>query len=222
MKKFLKLTATAVSLVMALALMSCDNGNGTTEEEKLNLVGTYSISSIEEKRVSDSKNLSIVKSMPTSSSFRQVGTNSKTSGDTTSTQEMDMTVTKTSSGYTFTWTKYTIDGVDATTEQKSKMESKFDNDDTWSDMTKMFSMTITTTEDLTWSDNENPASSGTYTVDETNSKVTLKTLVSKGTTLDKPEEMECTYSNYGKNLVVVEDNSSGSNIDKTTINFVRQ
>ena len=59
MKKFLKLTATAVSLVMALALMSCDNGNGTTEGETLNLVGNYSISSIEEKHVSDSQNISI-------------------------------------------------------------------------------------------------------------------------------------------------------------------
>ena len=89
-------------------------------------------------------------------------------------------------------------------------------------MTKMLSRRITTKEELTWTDNENPASSGTYTVDETNSKVTMKTLVSKGTTLDKPEEMECTYSNYGKNLVVVEDNSSGSNVDKKTINYVRQ
>ena len=221
MKKFLKLTATAVSLVMALALMSCDNGNGTTEEESLNLVGTYSISSIKNEYVSDSQNVSIVMSMPTSSSFREAGTISYTYGDTTSTQEMDVTVTKTTSGYTFTWTKYTIDGVDATTEQKSTMESTFD-DDTWADMTEMFFMTITTKEDLTWTDNGDPASSGTYTVDETNSKVTIKTLVSEGTTLDEPEEMECTYSNYGKNLVVVEDNSSDSYVSKTTITLVRQ
>ena len=221
MKKFLKLTATAVSLVMALALMSCDNGNGTTEGETLNLVGNYSISSIEEKYVSDSQNVSIVMSMPTSSSFREVGTTSYTYGDTTSTQEMDVTVTKTSSGYTFTWTKYTIDGANATAEQKSAMESSFD-DDSWAGMTEMFSMTITTKEDLTWTDNGDPASSGTYTVDEANSKVTIKTLVSEGTTLDEPEEMECTYSNYGKNLVVVEDNSSDSYVSKITITFVRQ
>ena len=221
MKKFLKLTATAVSLVMALAFVSCDTGNGTTEEEKLNLVGTYSISSIEEKLVISSQNVSIVMSMPTSTSFREVGTISNTSGDTTSTQEMDVTVTKTSSGYTFTWTKYTIDGVNATAEQKSAMETTFD-DDTWTNMTEMFTMTITTKEDLTWTDNGNPASSGTYTVDEANSKVTIKTLVDEGSTLDEPEEMECTYSNYGKNLVVVEDNSSGSNVNKTTITFVRK
>ena len=221
MKKFLKLTATAVSLVMALALMSCDNGNGITEEEKLNLVGTYSISSIEEKHVSDSQNVSVVMSMPTSTSFREVGTISNTFGDTTSTQEMDVTVTKTSSGYTFTWTKYTIDGVNATAEQKSAMESTF-SDDAWTSMTEMFAMTITTKEDLTWTDNGNPASSGTYTVDEANSKITIKTLVDEGTTLDEPEEMECTYSNNGKNLIFVKDHSSGSNIDKTTITLVRQ
>ena len=221
MKKFLKLTATAVSLVMALALMSCDNGNGTTEEETLNLAGTYSISSIKNEYVSDSQNVSMVMSMPTSSSFREVGTISYTDEDTTSTQEMDVTITKTTSGYTFTWTKYTIDGVDATTEEKSSMESTFD-DEAWAGVTEMFSMTITTKEDLTWTDNGDPASSGTYTVDEENSKVTIKTLVSEGTTLDEPEEMECTYSNYGKNLVVVEDDSSGSNVDKTTITFVRQ
>ena len=217
MKKFLKLTATAVSLVMALALMSCDNGNGTT----LNLVGTYSISSIKDEYVSNSSNGSVVMSMPTSSSFREVGTFSYTEDDTTSTEEMDVTVTKTTSGYTFTWTKYKIDGVDATAEQKSSMESTFD-DDTWTNMTEMFAMTITTKEDLTWTDNGDPASSGTYTVDEANSKVTIKTLVSEGTTLDEPEEMECTYSNYGKNLVVVEDYSSDSYVSKETITLVRQ
>ena len=43
MKKFLKLTTVVVSMVMALAFVSCANGN---ENGQLNLVGTYGLSKV--------------------------------------------------------------------------------------------------------------------------------------------------------------------------------
>lgn len=83
-------------------------------------------------------------------------------------------------------------------------------------------MTYTTTADGTWSDNSKPASSGTYTVDEANSKVTMTTLIEGGKTLNPPVKEELTYSDNGKTFVFVEDESSDKGTYKMTITFTRK
>ena len=227
MKKFLKLTTVVVSMVMALAFVSCANGstsndgNENSDDGKLNLVGTYGISKVEVLQKNSHQDVAITMTMPTSTSYREYGTIKSINGDTTSVQEMDVTVTKTSDGYSFNWAKYNVDGVAQGADAKAAMEETFD-DDSWNYMTAEFAMTITTTSEGTWSDNGTPASSGTYTVDEANSKVTITTLIEEGTTLTEPEEMEASYSDNGKTLVVVQDDSSDENTDKTTITFTRQ
>ena len=86
----------------------------------------------------------------------------------------------------------------------------------------MFTMTHTTTADGTWSDNSNPASSGTYTVDEANSKVIMKTFIEEGKNLDEPQIMEANYSNNGKTVVFVEEESSVDGTYKMTMTFTRK
>ena len=171
MKKFLKLTTVVVSMVMALAFVSCTNGN---ENGQLNLVGTYSVSKIEELYKNSANKSSLTITMPTSTSFRQYGISKTIDGETK--DEIDVTVTKTSDGYKFKLDKYIVDGVAQEDEAKAEMEKGFD-DDTWNELIAMFTVTITTTAEGTWSNNLSPASSGTYTVDEANSKVTLTTLI---------------------------------------------
>lgn len=192
MKKFLKLTTVVVSMVMALTFVSCANGNSSnngnenSNEEQLNLVGTYGISKFETLYKSPESESSITVTMPTSTSLRQYSTQKIKNGDTTSVQEMDVTVTKTSNGYSFNWAKYNINGEAASEDAKTDIEEKF-TDDYWNSYTAMFTMTYTTTADGKWSDNNTPASSGTYTVDEANSKVTIKTLIRGEETLTEPE-----------------------------------
>ena len=101
MKKFLKLTTVVVSMVMALAFVSCANGN---ENGKLNLVGTYSVSKIEELWKNSEDKSALTMTMPTSTSFRQHSILKTIDGETT--DEIDVTVTKTSDGYKFKWEKY--------------------------------------------------------------------------------------------------------------------
>ncbi|MDY4984384.1 MAG: hypothetical protein SO112_00015, partial [Treponema sp.] len=96
------------------------------------------------------------------------------------------------------------------------------DDDTWNEITAMFTVTITTTAEGTWSNNLSPASSGTYTVDEANSKVTLTTLIDGGEILSEPETMEATYSNNGKKLFVVDEYSEGEYSAKSTITLIRK
>lgn len=254
MKKFKKLATLAVTMVLALAFISCDNGNGpgnepetpaeendgagtggTQAEENVSLVGTYNLSTRE--RIykhkghvvySDGEDsepeleYSTTYSMLTSTSIHYAHTRSVTEGGKTNVEEeIDLTVTKTSGGYSFNWTKYNVHGVAQGDEAKSEEESNF-TDDTWTYWTNEFAaMTITTTADGTWSDNGCPSSSGTYTVDEANSKIKLTTLVDEGTTLDEPEETEATYSDNGRTIVVVEDESTEKTIDKTTLTFTR-
>lgn len=227
MKKFLKLTTVVVSMVMALTFVSCanantsNNGNENSNEEELNLVGTYGISKVERISKSPESKSSITMTMPTSTSYRQYGTIKSINGDTTSVQEMDVTVTKTSNGYSFNWVKYNVDGVAQGADAKAAMEATF-NDDSWIYMTAMFAMTITTTADGKWSDNSSPASSGTYTVDKANSKVTIKTLIRGEETLTEPKIMEATFSDNGKTLVVVQDDSDEKVTDKYTMTFTRK
>ena len=218
MKKFLKLTTVVVSMVMALAFVSCANGN---ENGQLNLVGTYGLSKFESYlKVSDSEN-SITMTMPTSTSIRQyVVTQGGDNGEKT-TVEMDFTVTKTENGYSFNWAKYNIDGVAQGDDAKTQQEEQF-NDDKWNSYTAIFAMTYTTTADGTWSDNSNPASSGTYTVDEANSKVTMTTLIEKGKTLNPPVKEELTYSDNGKTFVFVKEESSDKRTNKMIMTFTRK
>lgn len=227
MKKFLKLTTVVVSMVMALAFVSCANGstsndgNENSDDGKLNLVGTYGISKVEELNKDSHQDIAITMTMPTSTSFREYCTIKSINGDTTTVQEMDVTVTKTSNGYSFNWAKYNVDGVAQGADAKAAMEATF-GDDQWNHMTAEFAMTITTTSEGTWSDNGNPASEGTYTVDEANSKFIITTLVVKGNALPEPEEMEASYSDNGKTLVVVQGHSSDEYTEKTTITLTRQ
>ena len=218
MKKFLKLTTAVVSMVMALAFVSCANGN---ENEQLNLVGTYGLSKVEEIEKDSNGEKSITTTMPTSTSIRQYGTQKYIDGETTTDMEMDVTITKTEDGYSFNWAKYNIDGVAQGDDAKTQQEELFD-DKTWIDITDTFDMTYTTTADGTWSDNCEPASSGTYTVDEANSKVTMTTLIEKGETLETPVKEELTYSNNGKTLVFVEEESSVDGTYKMTMTFTRK
>ena len=227
MKKFLKLTTLVVSMVMALTFVSCangntsNNGNENSNEEELNLVGTYGISKVENQYKSSKKEQAYTNTMPTSSSLRQYGTIKTIEGDTTSVAEIDFTITKTENSYSFDWVKYDVNGEAASEDKKTDIEEQF-TDDTWNSYTAMFAMTITTTADGKWSDNNTPASSGTYTVDEANSKVTIKTLIKGEETLAKPEIMEATYSDNGKTLVVVMDDSTAEKKDKTTMTFTRK
>ena len=227
MKKFLKLTTLVVSMVMALTFVFCangntsNNGNENSNEEELNLVGTYGISKVENQYKSSKKEQAYTNTMPTSSSLRQYGTNKTIEGDTTSVAEIDFTITKTENSYSFDWVKYDVNGEAASEDKKTDIEEQF-TDDTWNNYTAMFAMTLTTTADGKWSDNSSPASSGTYTVDEANSKVTITTLTRGGETLAEPEIMEATYSDNGKILVVVQDDSDEKVTDKYAMTFTRK
>ena len=227
MKKFLKLTTVVVSMVMALTFVSCangntsNNGNENSNEEELNLVGTYGLSKVESIDKNPDGEASLTMTMPTSTSFRQYGTQKHIDGETTTVMEMDVTITKTENGYSFNWVKYNIDGVAQDDEAKAAMEDNFD-DESWESTTEMFTMTLTTTADGTWSDNYDPVSSGTYTVDEENSKVTIKILMEGEETLQAPEIMEATYSNNGKTLVVVQEESYNEETQKLTMTFTRK
>ena len=218
MKKFLKLTTVVVSMVMALAFVSCANGN---ENGQLNLVGTYGLSKFESYlKVSDGEE-SITMTMPTSTSIRQYVVTQVVDNDKKTTVEMDFTVTKTENGYSFNWAKYNINGVAQGEIAKTQQEVQFNNEE-WNDITAPFAMTYTTTADGTWSDNSDPASSGTYTVDEANSKVTMTTLIEKGETLNPPVKEELTYSNNGKTFVFVEEGSSVDGTYKMTMTLTRK
>ena len=218
MKKFLKLTTAVVSMVMALAFVSCANGN---ENEQLNLVGTYGLSKVESYQKNSDGEESITMTMPTSTSIRQyVVTQEVIDGEKT-TVEMDYTVTKKENVYSFVWAKYTIDGVAQDDDAKTNFENTFD-DEQWIDNTALFAMTYTTTADGTWSDNCEPASSGTYTVDEANSKVTMTTLIEEGITLNPPVKEELTYSDNGKTFVYVDGQSSDKVTYKMTMTFTRK
>lgn len=227
MKKFLKLTTLVVSMVMALTFVSCangnnsNNGNESSNEEELNLVGTYGISKVEFISTSPTYEVSIIRTMPTSTSLREYGTIKIINGDTTIVKEVDYTVTKTADVYSFNWAKYNINGEAASEDAKAGEEATF-TDDTWNSYTAMFAMTYKTTADGKWSDNNTPASSGTYTVDKANSKVTITTLIKGEETLAEPEIMEATYSDNGKTLLVVEENSCEDETTKTTMTLTRK
>ena len=220
MKKFLKLTTVVVSMVMALAFVSCANGN---ENGQLNLVGTYGLSKLEGYKKDSKEEMSMTITMPTSTSLRKnVVTQNVIDGEKTSVYEMDVTITKTENGYSFDWTKYNINGKAASEDEKKQQEVQID-DKQWNGDTALFAMTYTTTADGTWSDNNNPASSGTYTVDEATSKVTMTTLIEEGKTLETPVIEELTYSNNGKTLVFVEvESTNGNTYKQTMITFTRK
>ena len=218
MKKFLKLTTVVVSMVMALAFVSCANGN---ENGQLNLVGTYGLSKLEGYKKDSKGEMSMTITMPTSTSLRQYVVTQVVDNGEKKTVETDVTITKTENGYSFNWAKYNIDGVAQGDDAKTKQEKEFKDDD-WNRYTEMFAMTYTTTADGTWSVNSNPASSGTYTVDEANSKVTIKLLIRGGETLKEPDIMEATYSDNGKTLVVVDEFSRDNEIGKTIFTFIRK
>ena len=218
MKKFLKLTTVVVSMVMALAFVSCANGN---ENGELNLVGTYGVSKVEIYSKDSTREVSMTMTMPTSKSLHQYGTQKYIDGETTTVMEMDLTITKTEDDYSFKWAKYNINGVAQGDVAKTQQEGQF-NDDGWNAYTALFDITYTTTADGTWSDNSNPASSGTYTVDEANSKVIMKTFIEEGINLDEPQIMELTYSDNGKTFVFVEEESSDERTNKMIMTFTRK
>ena len=220
MKKFLKLTTVVVSMVMALAFVSCANGN---ENGQLNLVGTYGLSKVEgiEKDSNGEALMTITVTKPTSTSIRQYVVTQVVDNGEKKTVEMDFTVTKTEKGYSFNWAKYNIDGVAQGDDAKTKQEKEFKDED-WTSYTEMFAMTYTTTADGTWSDNSEPASSGTYTVDEANSKVKMTTLIEGGETLETPVIEELTYSDNGKTVVFVKEGSSDKGTNKMTMTLTRK
>ena len=218
MKKFLKLTTVVVSMVMALAFVSCANGN---ENGQLNLVGTYGLSKVESINKGPDGEESMIMTMPTSTSIHQYVVTQVVDNGEKKTVEADVTITKTENGYSFNWAKYNIDGVALGDDAKTQQEEQF-NDDEWNSYTAIFAITYTTTADGTWSDNSNPASSGTYTVDEANSKVIMKTFIEEGKNLDEPQIMEANYSNNGKTVVFVEEESSVDGAYKMTMTFTRK
>ena len=218
MKKFLKLTTVVVSMVMALAFVSCANGN---ENGQLNLVGTYGLSKVESINKGPDGEESMIMTMPTSTSIHQYVVTQVVDYGEKKTVEADVTITKTENGYSFNWAKYNIDGVAQDDDAKTQQEEQF-NDDEWNSYTAIFAMTYTTTADGTWSDNSNPASSGTYTVDEANSKVTMTTLIEEGKTLNPPVKEELTYSDNGKTFVFVEEDSSDERTNKMIMTFTRK
>ena len=220
MKKFLKLTTVVVSMVMALTFVSCANGN---ENGQLNLVGTYGLSKVEdiEKDSNGETSFTMTMTMPTSTSFHQYVVTKEVIEGKKTTVEADYTVTKTEGGYSFNWAKYNIDGVAQGDDAKTKQQEQFD-DDTWKEYTAPFAMTYTTTADGTWSDNNVPASSGTYTVDEATSKVTMTTLIKGGEPLETPVKEELTYSDNGKTFVFVEEESSDERSNKMIMTFTRK
>ena len=220
MKKFLKLTTVVVSMVMALAFVSCANGN---ENGQLNLVGTYGLSKVEgiEKDSNGEALMTITVTKPTSTSIRQYVVTQVVDNGEKTTVEMDFTVTKTEKGYSFNWAKYNINGQAASEDAKTQQEEQFNNDK-WDHYTAMFAITYTTTADGTWSDNSEPASSGTYTVDEANSKVTMTTLIEKGETLETSVIEELTYSDNGKTVVFVKEGSSDKGTNKMTMTLTRK
>ena len=224
MKKFLKLTTVVVSMVMALAFVSCANentSNNGNENGQLNLVGTYGLSKVEVESIFKDSNreesIKMTMTMPTSTSIRQYGTQKYIDGETTTDMEMDVTITKTEDGYSFNWAKFNINGQAANEEAKNQQEEQF-GDKQWN----KYTTTYTTTADRTWSDNLSPASSGTYTVDEATSKVTMTTLIEGGETLKTPVIEELTYSNNGKTLVFVEEESSVDGTYKMTMTLTRK
>lgn len=218
MKKFLKLTTVVVSMVMALAFVSCANGN---ENGELNLVGTYGLSKVESINKGPDGEESMIMTMPTSTSIHQYVVTQVVDNGKKKTVKADVTITKTENGYSFNWAKYNIDGVAQGDDAKTKQEKEFKDDD-WNGYTAIFAMTYTTTADGTWSDNSNPASSGTYTVDEANSKVTMTTLIEEGKTLNPPVKEELTYSDNGKTFVFVEEESSDERTNKMIMTFTRK
>ena len=218
MKKFLKLTTVVVSMVMALAFVSCANGN---ENGQLNLVGTYGLSKVESINKGPDGEESMIMTMPTSTSIHQYVVTQVVDNGKKKTVKADVTITKTENGYSFNWAKYNIDGVAQGDDAKTKQEKEFKDDD-WNGYTAIFAMTYTTTADGTWSDNSNPASSGTYTVDEANSKVTMTTLIEEGKTLNPPVKEELTYSDNGKTFVFVEEKSSDERTNKMIMTFTRK
>ena len=220
MKKFLKLTTVVVSMVMALAFVSCANGN---ENGQLNLVGTYGLSKVEgiEKDSNGEALMTITVTKPTSTSIRQYVVTQEDNEGKKTTVEKDYTVTKTENDYSFKWAKYNIDGVAQDDEAKTKQEKEF-KDNNWDHYTAMFAITYTTTADGTWSDNSEPASSGTYTVDEANSKVKMTTLIEGGETLETPVIEELTYSDNGKTVVFVKEGSSDKGTNKMTMTLTRK
>ena len=218
MKKFLKLTTVVVSMVMALAFVSCANGN---ENGQLNLVGTYGVSKVEIYQKDSNGEASITITMPTSTSIRQYSTQKFIDGEATTVMEVDYTVTKTEGGYLFSWAKYNIDGVAQGDDEKTQQEERF-NDETWINFTAPFAITYTTTADGKWSYNSESVTSGTYTVDEANSKVTITTLIDGGETLKTPLIEEGTYSDNGKTFVIVKDASSKEKTDKMTMTLTRK
>ena len=220
MKKFLKLTTVVVSMVMALAFVSCANGN---ENGQLNLVGTYGLSKVEgiEKDSNGEALMTITVTKPTSTSIRQYVVTQVVDNGEKTTVEMDFTVTNTKEGYSFNWAKYNINGQAASEDAKTQQEKQFINDK-WDHYTAMFAITYTTTADGTWSDNSEPESSGTYTVDEANSKVKMTTLIEGGETLETPVIEELTYSDNGKTVVFVKEGSSDKGTNKMTMTLTRK
>lgn len=221
MKKFLKLTTVVVSMVMALTFVSCADGNENSNDEPLNLVGTYGLSRYEAFEKSSTEEATITMTMPASTSFRRYGTIKIINDGKTSVQEMDVTVTKTADGYSFNWAKYDVDGVAQGEDAKAVMEKGF-NDKSWNHMNAMFAMTLTTTAEGTWSYSVEPETSGTYTVDEANSKVRIEALIEEGETLTEPVIIEATYSNNGKTLVVVQGDSYGDETSEIKMTFIRK
>ncbi len=197
------------------------NENSNANEEELNLVGTYGLSKVESIIKSPEDESSTTMTMLTSTSYRLYFTQKHIDGETTSVMEMDVTITKTADGYSFNWAKYNVDGKAASKAEKDAWVKAF-TDDSWNGTTKMFAMTITTTADGKWSDNSTPASSGTYTVDEANSKVTIKTLIDGGDTLESPIIEEGTYSDNGKTFVIVKDLSPDEGTYKMTMTLTRK
>ena len=218
MKKFLKLTTVVVSMVMALAFVSCANGN---ENEQLNLVGTYGLSKVESINKGPDGEESMIMTMPTSTSIHQYVVTQVVDNGKKKTVEADVTITKTENGYSFNWAKYNINGVAQGEEAKTQQEVQF-NDEEWNGYTAPFAMTFTTNADGTWSDNSESASSGTYTVDEANSKVKMTTLIENGKTLETPYMKELTYSDNGKTFVFVKEESSEKETKKQTMTLTRK
>ncbi|WP_191016695.1 hypothetical protein [Treponema zioleckii] len=215
MKKILNsLFALLLAGAMIFGFASCsDDDDDDKKEAEVNVVGTYAVTGYTyESTEEDGSSYVCAVTMPTSTSLHYVGTDIDKSDEAVYEKlEYDVTVTKNGDDYTVTKNKFKADGEDGSEDLFSAMEDRWkpndsdtEHENSWADRTEEFGMTITTTADGTWSDNEeSKPTSGTYTVDKANSKILLTTLVDEGETLTEPELSELPYSDGGKTIVMV-------------------
>ena len=186
---------------------ACHNEANTAENDGFG--GTYKVAAVKEVYNSSSgdgdKQTSYVSvlTMPDAASIKRIREDTiKLDINTTSVWTSDMTITKTGDSFTVEINKFLIDGEEAGDSHKDSEKRALIN--SWDEMYSLFSKTLTMKSNGTWTDNAGQASSGSFVVDEDNSKVKIITLVDSGAELSVPELIELSYSDGGKKFTVEE------------------